>query len=116
MPRRLPHPCGYPGCPALTHERYCEAHTRAERQRYDRERGSAASRGYDARWRRIRAMVLAEEPLCRECAKQGRTVPATEVDHIDGNVWNMGRENLQPLCDSCHGRKTVRENGGWGKA
>ena len=60
-------------------------------------------------------MVLAEEPLCRECAKQGRTVPATEVDHIDGNVWNMSRENLQPLCLECHSRKTARENGRWGR-
>lgn len=117
MPRRLPHPCGMPGCPALAPSgtRFCERHARDDAKRYDRQRGTAAQRGYNARWRRIRALVLAEEPLCRECARQGKVVPARQVDHIDGNVENMVRENLQPLCDSCHSRKTVRENGRWGK-
>lgn len=114
MPRKLPTPCNYPGCPNLSHERYCEKHKRQEAKRYDQQRGTAAQRGYDSRWRKIRAMVLAEEPLCRECARQGRVVPAQHIDHIDGNVNDMSRENLQPLCASCHSRKTARENGRWG--
>lgn len=115
MPRKLPRPCSYPGCPELVTEgSRCEKHQKQEVREYDKQRGSAASRGYDARWRRIRAMVLAEESLCRECAKQGRIVPARHVDHIDGNVNNMRRENLQPLCASCHSRKTAKEDGRWG--
>lgn len=44
-------------------------------------RGSAASRGYDARWRRARLAFLAEHPLCERCTKAGRTTAATVVNH-----------------------------------
>jgi len=61
-------------------------------------------------------MVLNREPLCRECLKQGRLTPATEVDHIvplaSGGTNDL--ENLQPLCHSCHSRKTAKEDGGFG--
>lgn len=60
----------------------------------------------NAAWRRLRAQVLADEPLCRRCAEQGRLVPATDVDHIDSDSGNNQRENLQSLCHSCHSIKT----------
>ncbi|WP_099473330.1 HNH endonuclease signature motif containing protein [Stenotrophomonas maltophilia] len=66
-------------------------------------------------WRRIRAVVLAREPLCRCCAEQGRVRAATEVDHIDGDDANHTDSNLQPLCRPCHSAKTARENGGFGR-
>lgn len=117
MPTRLPHPCAHPGCPALASagERFCEKHRKQEAQRYDRERGSAASRGYDARWRRVRAMVLAEEPLCWRCLERGEVVPGTEVHHIDGDVTNLARENLEPLCKQCHAKETARSGQRWCK-
>ena len=77
----------------------------------DRWRGSAASRGYDRRWRKIRATVLADEPLCRMCSAAGRVTAATEVDHIDGNAWNRDRSNLRPLCKPCHSARTARDQG-----
>ena len=60
-----------------------------------------------SRWQKLRARVLADEPLCRSCQR-----PATEVDHIQprskgGALWD--RENLQALCSACHSRKTSRE-------
>ncbi|WP_080420665.1 HNH endonuclease [Burkholderia ubonensis] len=64
-----------------------------------------------AAWQRLRASVLADEPLCRKCSKQGRIVPATDVDHHDGNPGNNDRENLVPLCHSCHSRKTAADHG-----
>lgn len=108
MPYKPKKPCAHPGCPELVTGRFCEKHQKQDRQRYDQQRGTAAQRGYDARWRRLRAMVLAEEPLCRECLRQGRVTPATDVHHIDGDARNMRRENLEPLCHECHSRHTAK--------
>ena len=48
----------------------------------DRQRPSAARRGYGPRWRRARAAYLARHPLCVPCQAAGRLVPATVVDHV----------------------------------
>ena len=64
-----------------------------------------------AAWRRLRASVLAGEPLCRECIRQGRTVPATDVDHADNDPSNNDVLNLVPLCHACHSRKTQQDMG-----
>lgn len=66
-----------------------------------------------SRWLNLRALILSEQPLCRHCEVRGLTEIATEVDHIipiieGGNPTS--RENLQPLCASCHSRKTRGEN------
>lgn len=90
-------------------------HRRADQPPKRDYRPSAAARGYGGRWRRIRRVVLAEEPLCRPCGEQGRIQPAEHVDHDDGNVENMDRANLVPMCHSCHSRKTVRRDGGFGR-
>jgi 5-methylcytosine-specific restriction protein A len=69
-------------------------------------------------WQRTRAEVLRRQPLCAECAKIGRVTPATEVDHIIPHRGKrelfFDRSNLQPLCHSCHSRKTAREMAGAG--
>lgn len=64
-----------------------------------------------AAWQRLRASVLRGEPLCRHCTAEGKTVPATDVDHRDGNPGNNEPENLQPLCHEHHSRKTARDHG-----
>jgi hypothetical protein len=49
--------CRVPRCPDRgTHRGYCE-----------RKRGSAAARGYDATWRKLRAEHLKAHPWCVEC-------------------------------------------------
>lgn len=111
MPTKPKHPCNYPGCNQLTTERYCEKHKKQEQQRQDQQRGTATQRGYDANWRRIRRMILIEEPLCRECMKHGVIKPATDVHHIDGDVSTMNRDNLEPLCHECHSRHTAKHQG-----
>ena len=76
----------------------------------DRMRGGAPERGYDGRWRKARAAFLRRNPLCVECMRKGVLTPATVVDHIIPHrgdkelFWN--EENWQPLCKSCHDRKT----------
>lgn len=77
---------------------------------------------YDSvRWRRLRASVLREEPLCLMCAEMGRTTAATTVDHIVPHggdpVAFWKRDNLQSLCASCHsGSKRIQEGKGYSQA
>jgi len=115
-PRRLPSPCRAIGCPALVDGGgYCPTHKRDEARRYDAQRGTATQRGYNAHWRRVRAAVLADEPLCRRCREAGRVTPAAEVHHRDGNAHNLARDNLEPLCRSCHSRESATSGQRWGK-
>jgi 5-methylcytosine-specific restriction protein A len=91
----------------------CEDHAREDRRRYDAARGGSSARGYGARWRKLRRIVLAKHPFCQA---PGCTAPATEVDHIVPRVrGGDDREaNLQALCKACHSAKTAREDGRWG--
>jgi len=67
-------------------------------------------------------MVLARNPLCADPigyhAVDGRIEIATHVDHVvprsagGTDAWS----NLQPLCASCHSRKTALHDGGFGRA
>jgi 5-methylcytosine-specific restriction enzyme A len=62
-------------------------------------------------WRAIREEQLRREPLCRECKKNGRITSGNTVDHISGDTYNNGPENLQTLCKACHDHKTGTETG-----
>jgi 5-methylcytosine-specific restriction protein A len=86
------------------------------------DRRSASARGYGRRWQKYRLAFLhrAANALCVECRKTGRITAATVVDHIiphkgnDRLFWDP--TNHQPLCATCHNKKTVREDGGFGHA
>lgn len=62
-------------------------------------------------WRKLRARVLSERPLCEACSKRGRVTPATDVDHNDNDPTNNDRDNLVSLCHPCHSRKTQADMG-----
>jgi len=111
VPRKAKKPCSHPACPNLTTARFCEDHARAGRQRRDHARPSASKRGYDARWRKLRKMVLARNPLCADCMEAGLVVPAIEVHHVVPKAagGDDSFENLMALCKSCHSRRTGRE-------
>lgn len=101
-----------PRCPALVEKgtTYCPAHAR---QREQARPNADARRWYHtARWQRLRALVLMEEPLCRDCQAQGQVTASTDVDHITPHRGDAGRfwdsANLQGLCHACHSRKTQR--------
>ena len=88
----------------------------AEKGKTKKVRRADAKR-YDKRWRKLSELIRTNEPLCRECKKDNRTVLAKCVDHIipieqGGNMYD--ENNLQPLCWSCHSKKTAAEDGGFG--
>ena len=63
-------------------------------------------------WRRLRELMLSQDPLCRTCSIAGRIALATVVDHIvpvkaGGARFDIA--NLQGLCVACHNRKTAIE-------
>jgi len=52
-----------------------------------------------------RARQLAQEPLCRLCARNGRITPATVADHIEphkGDETLFWKGRLQSLCAPHH--------------
>lgn len=106
MPKKPKKPCGFPGCPALTDNKYCDEHAKF----YVNERASAAERGYDGRWRKARARFLKVNPLCVSCQLENKLVKATVVDHViphrgdEKLFWD--ESNWQALCKKCHDRKT----------
>lgn len=78
--------------------------------RPEAERPSAAKRGYDAKWRRVRAAFLKAHPVC-DCG-----APASEADHViplregGSHAW----ANLRARCKPCHSSKTAAHDGGFG--
>lgn len=98
-------------CPNLVEkgEKYCDeckpkedARQKKKAKEYDRQRGSAADRGYDAAWQRIRMRKLRRDPICERCLNQGRTKGADLVHHINENPKDNRPENLMSLCVQCH--------------
>ena len=99
--------CAQPGCSVLVPRGRCPAH--AVQQEHGRF-NYAVRRWYRTeRWKQLRLAVLVDHAYT--CADCHRVELELEVDHIrkhDGDpaqFWN--RENLQPLCRTCHQRKTA---------
>ncbi|NJN53691.1 MAG: HNH endonuclease [Anaerolineae bacterium] len=117
MPHSPRKPCAIESCPGrATHGRYCadcsKQRQQKQQQRSPDTRPSAARRGYDAEWRRIRAQFLKAHGECVVC---GDT--ATEADHIL-SLANGGTHqwsNLQPMCKTHHSQKTAVLDGGFGE-
>jgi 5-methylcytosine-specific restriction enzyme A len=89
----------------------------AVKRELDRQRPSAARRGYGSRWRRARAACLERHPLCVRCQAKGCIEPSTVVDHVIPHrgdpVLFWDEANWAALCKPCHDAKTARE-GRWG--
>lgn len=108
--------------PKLFRPHHHQPHPQAQREKWkatDDRRGTAASRGYDRRWKAFRDAFIAMHPLCVACEAAGLIVPAAVVDHIVPHGGDMGLfwqdGNHQSLCKVCHDRKTATEDGGFGR-
>lgn len=109
MPRAALTPCLHHGCPTLVHGGRCDRHggVRAPWKPSVGQRPRLSGR----RLQEERARLFQREPLCRQCATEGRVSVATIRDHIV--PWAEGgtdvRSNLQPLCRECSDKKTHEE-------
>lgn len=83
MPHTPRHPCAQPVCPqfAPPGRRYCKVHAALE---YDRQRGTAAQRGYDWAWQRLAdAYRLAIGNRCEVVTNGVRCPnPADNIHHL----------------------------------
>lgn len=100
MPYAARRACLTPGCRELVERGYCPLHARG---------ATASARGYGRRWRKIRLMVLARDPVCVICHRAA----STDADHIvpraEGGTDALG--NLRGLCHACHSRRTAADGG-----
>lgn len=105
MPYKPAKPCKWPGCRALTHDRYCEVHSKQEAKRYERyDRDPQSKNRYGRTWQKIREQYARSHPFCEECYSKGILVEVEEVHHIkplrEGGTNAVS--NLRSLCKSCH--------------
>lgn len=132
MPQRHAQACRVLGCGQAEP---CPQHGQAVRRAtFERERGSAATRGYDRQWRaftdryfvQLYGLRVPRAGLCgcrhpaapmtadSVCAATGAPQLATLVDHIipitgKNDPRRFDVRNLQGLCDRCHNQKRQRE-------
>lgn len=116
MPRKPARPCSHPGCPELTHGRFCPAHAKVEDERYRRwQRDPKINKRYNHRWRKIRNAYINQHPICEDCLEAGRYTPAQEVHHVvpleHGGSHDF--ENLRALCKPCHSRQSALDGDRW---
>lgn len=118
MPRKPKHPCGYPGCPKLTDERYCEEHAVVMNKQYERyARNPETKKRYGRAWKRIRDRYALQHPFCEICYEKGVLVMTEEVHHkiplSEGGTHD--RDNLIALCKSCHSKIHAEHGDRWHK-
>lgn len=106
----LPLPaCRFPRCSGRgSHRGYCAEHA----AQCERACGSAAARGYDAAWSKVRAKHLKAYPWCVECGLE-----ATDVDHIvsvkQAPQRRLDLTVLRSHCHQHHSQRTANEQSGW---
>lgn len=105
--------CAEPGCPELTENgSKCDEHRKVDRARQDAHRPSAAARGYDAKWRKIRKAFLLDNPFCVICGADAEVpdhYPKTRRELLEEGVDNPDDPKfLRPLCVSHHNSETAK--------
>lgn len=125
--------CCEPGCPTLSNKTRCPVHEAAyNKRRHKRDnlnRGSGSARGYDHRWTKWRAGVIAEYRLffCGDappgapddgasvCKAHGRQRPGVTLDHIkrvagSGDPDFFNPQNVRLLCKDCDQARRGRQS------
>lgn len=114
MPTKARKPCNHTACYELSErgKAYCTLH----RPNTDWVRTQRQRMYHSKFWRVARKMHIQENPMCVHCNRANITRAATDVDHITPHEGNYklftDPNNLQSLCKSCHGKKTIKERMG----
>jgi hypothetical protein len=89
-------PCPKPGCSELTAGGPCDSHRWTRQREHGVRRGTAAERGYDARWCRVRVVFLREHPFCADPFgnHEGRAALAECVAHKGKHGVVLGRKQM----------------------
>jgi 5-methylcytosine-specific restriction enzyme A len=64
------------------------------------------------RWKRLRRLQLAKQPLCQQCLAQNIIKIANVVHHKEqhkGNYELFWHSELESVCEHCHNGKLQRE-------
>lgn len=65
------------------------------------------------------AVLNRDHWICRHCGRGVRAKGQAHVDHVISREERpdlaLSFANLETLCASCHSKKTIRYNGGYGK-
>ncbi|SRR6266481_1824121 len=105
-------------CTALSDGPYCDAHKDVRRE-YDQARSKDPFRRLykTARWKTVRLIVLARDPVCQDGRLCEHRALSTVADHvIPARQWvALGNDffdesNLRGSCKSCHDSKTATED------
>jgi len=117
MPKKI---CNEISCNTLIpmSERYCAAHKRDNIQRrnshYDKNFRNKKHQIFysSSEWRKIRKIVMIKAGgLCASCMDMNIVTNADVVDHIVpitiDYTKRLEESNLQPLCHTCHNKKTA---------
>ena len=121
MPNKPLRPCSHSGCKELVASGMCEQHSKREQQRYDKQRGTAAERGYNTRWAKYSRWFLSqpENTFCK-LQLSGCTNISRCVDHIkppsskdDPLFWDTS--NHQGACIHCNSVKGHKTQEGTGR-
>ncbi len=109
MPVRAPRICACGKTVASGAVCPCRTKRKAEA---DAARPSAAARGYDPAWKRVRADFLKAHPFC---CSPGCNKPSTEADHVlsvaERPDLRLSWSNLRPFCKPHHSQRTARDQG-----
>jgi 5-methylcytosine-specific restriction endonuclease McrA len=102
-------PCLEPGCRVLSRGvSRCPAHAKPWTNR-----PVADGRYSTYEWRKLRARVIQQEPIC-QLGLPGCTHYSKQVDHIlsanDRPDLFLTRSNLRGVCASCHHRRSAEQS------
>lgn len=104
--------CAESGCPELTDQTRCPAHTRQREQ----QRGSREQRGYGTAHRKLRArwarQVAKGTVACARCGERISILEHWDLDHTDDRAGYLGPSHARCNRNTSHVRYPDRTGGG----